>query len=846
MKKAMPMLAKVVLIQLLASPLLSYAAIPATYGPASSYQSVFTPAQFTNCQSRTYAWFSPSYGTIGPPNVICQAMLDPFAFSMCIYQGGPPPPYCLELRVINTPVAGPGGNVEAAVYAQPNTCPANATLSGSSCTCNAGFIEDATHTACTPGGVGGTVIDVLHVVKPAMTGQMCVGNPIYPLLGGKSQPVDTGLRIGGQSLVLTYDSAKQLGATAAGLTPKTFGNIPSFGGLWDSSLHRNLKLGTGAFGAQLFRGNGHAVSLRYDPSTSLYTADADVNDTLTVISGGYRAAIAASQSLETYNSTGQLTTVADAAGNTLSYTYSTAAGATAPDDGYLLQVSDNTGRAIGFEYTLPAGGVAATDGLVSRIVHSSGQTIVVAYDAAQNLQSLTWADGMVQTYLYENSTLPWALTGVVDERSIRLSTFTYDVAGRAVSTEHAGGVNKFSVAYGTPPQINVAQTYDANTQLTTRTHDWQAPVNPVLTKPNGDTTSVNSATVLGYPLVTGASQSAGSGCGAANSASTYDAAGNLLSRDDFQGQRICYAYDTKNQEITRVEGLATSADCTAVLPANASLPAGARRISTQWHPDWRLPIVTTQPGLITTSVYQGQPDPFNANAVANCTSAPNLPNGKPLPMVCKSVQQATLASGAVDTAVPNRASSYTYDPSGRLLTSVDAANHQTSYTYYSDTAFTGVDPVAVGHTVGDLQSVTNAAGMVTTFNSYDRAGRVRQSTDAKGVVTDTVYTPRGWISSVTITPPGLSARTTSYTYDAAGQLTGVANPDGTSQSYSYDAAHRLIGASDNRGNTVTYTLDNMGNRISEQIKDPGGTLQRAISRSFDALNRLQQVSGALQ
>ncbi len=157
-----------------------------------------------------------------------------------------------------------------------------------------------------------------------------------------------------------------------------------------------------------------------------------------------------------------------------------------------------------------------------------------------------------------------------------------------------------------------------------------------------------------------------------------------------------------------------------------------------------------------------------------------------------------------------------------------------------------VNPNDVGHTVGDLQSVTNAAGMVTTFNSYDRAGRVRQSTDAKGVVTDTVYTPRGWISSVTVTPPGLAARTTSYTYDAAGQLTGVANPDGTSQSYSYDAAHRLIGASDNRGNTVTYTLDNMGNRISEQIKDPGGTLQRAISRSFDALNRLQQVSGAVQ
>jgi YD repeat-containing protein len=48
---------------------------------------------------------------------------------------------------------------------------------------------------------------------------------------------------------------------------------------------------------------------------------------------------------------------------------------------------------------------------------------------------------------------------------------------------------------------------------------------------------------------------------------------------------------------------------------------------------------------------------------------------------------------------------------------------------------------AVGHTAGDLQSITNAAGHVTQFTLYDRAGRVRQMVDPKGVVTDTVYTP---------------------------------------------------------------------------------------------------------
>jgi hypothetical protein len=36
----------------------------------------------------------------------------------------------------------------------------------------------------------------------------------------------------------------------------------------------------------------------------------------------------------------------------------------------------------------------------------------------------------------------------------------------------------------------------------------------------------------------------------------------------------------------------------------------------------------------------------------------------------------------------------------------------------------------------------------------------------------------------------------------------------------------------------------MGNRINEQLTDPGGTLVRNIARSIDALNRGQQVIGA--
>jgi YD repeat-containing protein len=70
------------------------------------------------------------------------------------------------------------------------------------------------------------------------------------------------------------------------------------------------------------------------------------------------------------------------------------------------------------------------------------------------------------------------------------------------------------------------------------------------------------------------------------------------------------------------------------------------------------------------------------------------------------------------------------------------------------------------------------------------------------LLADTVYTPWGCTSSVTVTPPGGTARITTYTYD------------------------------------------NAGNRTGEQVKDPSGNLQRNITRVYDALNRIQKITGA--
>jgi len=265
-----------------------------------------------------------------------------------------------------------------------------------------------------------------------------------------------------------------------------------------------------------------------------------------------------------------------------------------------------------------------------------------------------------------------------------------------------------------------------------------------------------------------------------------------------------------------------------------------------WHPDWRLEAKVAEPGHITTKVYNGQPDPFNGNATSSCApSTALLPDGKPIAVLCKQVEQATAdADGhlgftaSLQSGVANRVQSWTYNSYGQALTAKDPLNNTTTYAYYSDTSFSGTDPNAVGHTIGDLQTVTNAAGQVITYGQYDKHGNLLQSTDPNGVVTSNSYDLRQRLLSTSV-----GGQTTSYTYDAIGQLTQVTAPDGSCIGYEYDAAHRPTAVKDNLGNRIEYVLDNAGNRTGQSVKDPSGALARTLARSMDALGRVQQTTG---
>ncbi|WP_211444617.1 DUF6531 domain-containing protein [Collimonas humicola] len=416
------------------------------------------------------------------------------------------------------------------------------------------------------------------------------------------------------------------------------------------------------------------------------------------------------------------------------------------------------------------------------MIDPAGELYQYNYDANNNLISIAYPNGKSRVYLYNEQ----AYTDGTNQP--HALTGMVDENGNRFASYFYNAQGK---AYSEQHAGGVDQyqlTYSSDGSSTT------------ITDPLGTARTTSFTSVLGSIRATGQSQPGGAGCAAASSKVVYDINGNVASRTDFNGTPTTYSYDlTRNLEASRVEGSGTPL---------------ARTITSTWHTTYRLPLQIAEPKLLTTYAYDT--------------------SGNLLSKTMQATSDVTGAQGLSPTLVGTaRIWSYTYNSVGQVLTATgprtDVAD-KTIYTYDSS---------------GNLSTITNAVGQVTTLSNYDANGRVGLITDANGATTALIYSPRGWLTGKTATSGG-TVEATTYGYDGVGQLILVTLPNTSTVSYTYDPAHRLTNIADSLGNSIVYTLDNMGNRIGEQIKDPSGALARQTSRVVDALNRIQQITGAVQ
>ncbi|WP_177192781.1 RHS repeat protein [Variovorax sp. OV084] len=227
----------------------------------------------------------------------------------------------------------------------------------------------------------------------------------------------------------------------------------------------------------------------------------------------------------------------------------------------------------------------------------------------------------------------------------------------------------------------------------------------------------------------------------------------------------------------------------------ASGTSDAKTTTTQWHTTFNLPALVSELGRTTAYTYDAVGNVLSKTVSDTATNKARI------------WQWTYNTSQLVDTATePNGAvTSYTYDTRGNVLTSTNALGHVTSYT-------------------------------------YDLANRVVSSTAPNGLVSTYTYDLRDRLLTQSV-----GGLTTVLTYKPYGTVETVSLPTGLALTYTYDAAHRLVGWSNNRGESGTYTLDGMGNRTAEQIKDSAGNVAWSVARTVNNINRLSgRTEGANQ
>jgi YD repeat-containing protein len=618
------------------------------------------------------------------------------------------------------------------------------------------------------------------------------GNPVNPANGNKFERETLYRGANGFELTLSFNTQDD--------------DVAHFGARWRDSFERRIY----TFGTSAVAYRPDGKGLRFDASGSDWIADAGTNDRLTALHDaggaltGWQLAVAEGDELETYDAAGNLLAIRSRAGlvQTLAYSdgttgangsvYLDAAGqpTTQPiPAGWLIRATDAFGRSLVFAYDSTA--------RIAKITDPAGGVYRLGYDINRNLVSIGYPDGKTRTFQYNEAAntagafLNHALTGITDENGDRYATFKYDASGRAVSTEHTGGTQRYTMTYNADGSTTVTDPLG-----TARTYGFQSVLN-----------------VFKNGGITGPACPA---CGP--SAQTFDANGNPASRTDWNGNVTTYAYDTaRNLETSRTE---------------ASGTPQARTIGTQWHATLRVAARIAEPLRITTYVYNGDGGASCGFQADGVTPVPGV-------LCSKTVQTTTDASGAAGfgatlAGLP-RTWAYTYNANGSVLTidgpRTDVAD-VTTYTYYAN------DDPDPGKR-GNVATVGDALGHVTSITAYNAHGRPLTIVDPNGLATTLAYDARQRLVSRSV-----GAELTTYDYDGAGQLVKVTLPDGSSLAYGYDAAHRLTGLSDSLGNRVAYTLDAMGNRTQEQVFDPAHTLAQTRSRVYDGLNRLFQEIGA--
>lgn len=487
----------------------------------------------------------------------------------------------------------------------------------------------------------------------------------------------------------------------------------------------------------------------------------------------------------TYDGSGNLHQVQDAFGRTLTFNYTQSGSA------YLLQsVQDSAGRSVDFGYAS-----ATTTGA------NSPSNLVTITDPDSNGKVTT-------TLVYDNRN---RLTDWQDANLNDITHNDYDLLDRVcqqLSQDDKTKTWSFHYAPGTTIQIDPQKD---------ETFYWYDYKNRTL----GVIDALGNVTL-----------------------NNYDGQNHLVVTEDPTGKEQAFYYDG-NQNLTESTDNSYPADginttqytYETTFPYRLTKVTDATNLSTQYsyYTDNHIKSVTDPGGRMTAYAYQsnGLLSTVTDN-IGNKTTTTYDTYGNPNKFTC---------AGPNGTIVATTSATYDTLGLGNLISSTDANNNETSYTYDNRRLMlTRVDPF--GKTTkwaydsnGNLLSLTDRNGNVTQY-AYNNLGHllsvqvptdnVVQTPNGPTGLTQFSYDTRDWLTGVMDQLQNL----TSYGYDADGRKTSVTNPLQVVVSQAkYDGAGRATAQIDALGNTTNFGYDQVGRLQYSQ--DPLYSAQNPNQYSVD-------------
>ncbi len=489
-----------------------------------------------------------------------------------------------------------------------------------------------------------------------------------------------------------------------------------------------------------------------------YFGQAGDHGVLTPIGNGAFTLTEQDGTVTAYNPDGTLDYVVDTNGNRITAGYT---------NGLLTSLNDSDGQSILIAYNAA--------GLIDSVTDPFGQTTTYAYDTTDtHLLSVTTFDGEVTSYTYNTSTNPEtqnALTAIAYADGTH-AYYTYDAEGRIASTSADDGAEMTTFAYGPGGEVdstdadgNTTKVYFDDRGLIAKSED-----------PLGRTTVYSYDNNDNLVQVTDAAGQV--------TTNNYDSEGNLVSTTNPLGQTTSYTYTT------------TDDDVASITDANGDTTQyaydGQGNLTSTTYADGTIASLAYDPvgNVISSTDQDGQAIAYTYNAAGQ-------------------VLTKTYADGSVDT--------FAYDAHDNLVSTTDATG-TTLLTY--DAA-------------DRLTQITYPSGLYLKF-TYDSAGRRTQMVDQGGFTVNYAYDAVGGLLELT---DGSGDLIVKYTYDPAGNLIRADMGNGTYTTYSYDAASELIDlvnhAPDSSINSsFAYTYNDMGLQATET------TLDGTWTYSYDATGQL--------